>query len=114
MRVVSPVAPVFVPQVVLGFVCEVDYKLVAKAIRHCVTAIKHQREKRRLLMEEALNYQKDVAIKKGFDLTPPPSESPNQKPAPATSSAAASLADNKVCSGSSAHRARGESISQSR
>lgn len=30
---------------VLGFLSEADYKLVAKAIRHRVTAIKHQREK---------------------------------------------------------------------
>uniref|UniRef100_A0A673GWY9 Serine/threonine-protein kinase WNK4 n=1 Tax=Sinocyclocheilus rhinocerous TaxID=307959 RepID=A0A673GWY9_9TELE len=33
--------------VVLGFVCEADYKLVAKAIRDRVTAIKRQREKLR-------------------------------------------------------------------
>lgn len=32
--------------------CEADYKLVAKAIRHRVTAIKRQREKRRRLLEE--------------------------------------------------------------
>lgn len=36
-------------QVVLGFLSESDYKLVAKAIRHRVTAIKHQREKQRHL-----------------------------------------------------------------
>uniref|UniRef100_A0A8D3CGG7 non-specific serine/threonine protein kinase n=1 Tax=Scophthalmus maximus TaxID=52904 RepID=A0A8D3CGG7_SCOMX len=41
--------------VVLGFVCEADYKLVAKAIRHRVTAVKHQREKQRRLLEETLN-----------------------------------------------------------
>ncbi|KAM3597805.1 uncharacterized protein V6R79_009397 [Siganus canaliculatus] len=38
--------------VVLGFVCEADYKLVAKTIRHRVTAIKRQREKQHRLLEE--------------------------------------------------------------
>uniref|UniRef100_A0A3B4E6U6 Serine/threonine-protein kinase WNK4 n=1 Tax=Pygocentrus nattereri TaxID=42514 RepID=A0A3B4E6U6_PYGNA len=37
--------------VVLGFVCDADYKLVAKAIRDRVTAIKRQREKLRRLTE---------------------------------------------------------------
>lgn len=37
--------PCLLCQVVLGFLSEADYKLVAKAIRHRVTAIKHQREK---------------------------------------------------------------------
>lgn len=37
---------------ILGFVCEVDYKLVAKAMRDRVTAIKRQREKHRRLAEE--------------------------------------------------------------
>ncbi|XP_068581846.1 serine/threonine-protein kinase WNK4 isoform X2 [Cebidichthys violaceus] len=37
--------------VVLGFLCEADYKPVAKAIRHRVTAVKRQREKRRRLLE---------------------------------------------------------------
>lgn len=32
-------------QVVLGFVCEADYKLVAKAVRDRVVAIKRKREK---------------------------------------------------------------------
>lgn len=32
--------------------CEADYKLVAKAIRHRVTAVKQQREKQRRLLEE--------------------------------------------------------------
>uniref|UniRef100_A0A673GDH6 Vacuolar protein-sorting-associated protein 25 n=1 Tax=Sinocyclocheilus rhinocerous TaxID=307959 RepID=A0A673GDH6_9TELE len=36
--------------VVLGFVCEADYKLVAKAMRDRVTAIKRQREKHRRLI----------------------------------------------------------------
>ncbi|XP_078101159.1 serine/threonine-protein kinase WNK4-like isoform X2 [Sander vitreus] len=39
--------------VVLGFVCEADYVLVAKAIRNRVTAIKRQREKQRRLLEES-------------------------------------------------------------
>ncbi|XP_066554605.1 serine/threonine-protein kinase WNK4 isoform X2 [Amia ocellicauda] len=38
--------------VVLGFVCEADFKLVAKAIRDRVTAIKRQRDKQRRLEEE--------------------------------------------------------------
>ncbi|KAM6896967.1 uncharacterized protein wnk4a [Xenentodon cancila] len=38
--------------VVLGFVCEADFKIVAKAIRDRVTAIKRQREKLRRLAEE--------------------------------------------------------------
>ncbi|XP_030630926.1 serine/threonine-protein kinase WNK4 [Chanos chanos] len=38
--------------VVLGFVCEADYKLVAKAMRDRVTAIKRQREKMRRQAEE--------------------------------------------------------------
>ncbi|XP_057214140.1 serine/threonine-protein kinase WNK4 isoform X2 [Triplophysa rosa] len=38
--------------VVLGFVCEADYKLVAKAMRDRITAIKRQREKHRRLAEE--------------------------------------------------------------
>ncbi|XP_041087646.1 serine/threonine-protein kinase WNK4-like isoform X2 [Polyodon spathula] len=37
--------------VVLGFVCEADYKLVCKAIRDRVTAIKHKREKQKRLQE---------------------------------------------------------------
>ncbi|XP_051522493.1 serine/threonine-protein kinase WNK4-like isoform X2 [Myxocyprinus asiaticus] len=38
--------------VILGFVCEADFKLVAKAMRDRVTAIKRQREKHRRLAEE--------------------------------------------------------------
>ncbi|XP_070837087.1 serine/threonine-protein kinase WNK4-like [Chaetodon trifascialis] len=66
--------------VVLGFLCEADYKVVAKAIRHRVTAIKRQREKwRRLLVEEA-------------DSTPQPPEPPNQKAAAAPSAPAVKVA----------------------
>ncbi|XP_077413472.1 serine/threonine-protein kinase WNK4-like [Vanacampus margaritifer] len=47
--------------VVLGFVSEGDYKLVAMAIRDGVTAIKRQREKRRQLAEDAARRQEDLA-----------------------------------------------------
>ncbi|XP_034394836.1 serine/threonine-protein kinase WNK4-like [Cyclopterus lumpus] len=60
--------------VVLGFLCEADYKPVAKAIRHRVTAVKHQREEQRCLLEES-----DPATQ-----TP---EQPNHRPAAAASSA---------------------------
>ncbi|XP_047184186.1 serine/threonine-protein kinase WNK4 isoform X2 [Scophthalmus maximus] len=56
--------------VVLGFVCEADYKLVAKAIRHRVTAVKHQREKQRRLLEETLNRQRDAVIEEEHDPAP--------------------------------------------
>lgn len=47
--------------VVLGFVCEADYKLVAKAIRDRVTTIKRQREKlRRHVEEELIRRQEEV------------------------------------------------------
>ncbi|TRY96481.1 hypothetical protein DNTS_031532 [Danionella cerebrum] len=47
--------------VILGFVCEADYKLVAKAIRDRVTAIKRQREKlRRQANEEVRRCQEEV------------------------------------------------------
>ncbi|MBN3288941.1 WNK1 kinase, partial [Polypterus senegalus] len=45
--------------VVLGFVCEADYKLVAKAIRDRVTAIKRKREKQRRMDEEKKKKQKE-------------------------------------------------------
>ncbi|XP_023263500.1 serine/threonine-protein kinase WNK4 isoform X1 [Seriola lalandi dorsalis] len=48
--------------VVLGFVCEVDFKLVAKAIRDRVTAIKRQREKLRRQAEEWRKKQEQEAI----------------------------------------------------
>ncbi|XP_026206446.1 serine/threonine-protein kinase WNK4 isoform X2 [Anabas testudineus] len=48
--------------VVLGFVCEADFKLVAKAIRDRVTAIKRQREKLRRQAEEQKKKQKQEAI----------------------------------------------------
>ncbi|XP_070703870.1 serine/threonine-protein kinase WNK4-like isoform X5 [Pempheris klunzingeri] len=66
--------------VVLGFVCEADYKVVAMAIRHRVTAIKRQREKQRHLLEEALSRQKEAAIEEECDPAPRPPEPPNQRP----------------------------------
>lgn len=49
-------------QVVLGFVCEADFKLVAKAIRDRVTIIKRQREKLRRQAEERKKKQEQEAI----------------------------------------------------
>lgn len=49
-------------QVVLGFVCEADFKLVAKAIRDRVTIIKRQREKLRRQAEERKKKQAREAI----------------------------------------------------
>ncbi|KAM9394018.1 serine/threonine-protein kinase WNK4 [Pholidichthys leucotaenia] len=70
--------------VVLGFVCEADYKLIAKAIRHRVTAIKRQREKRRRLEEEALKRKKEATIEEEPEPTPQTLESSSQKPATVT------------------------------
>uniref|UniRef100_A0A3B4GKN1 non-specific serine/threonine protein kinase n=1 Tax=Pundamilia nyererei TaxID=303518 RepID=A0A3B4GKN1_9CICH len=64
--------------VVLGFVCEADYKVIAKAIRYRVTAIKRQREKRRRLEEEKLKHQKEVIEE---EVDPQASETSNKKPA---------------------------------
>ena len=74
-----------VSQVVLGFLCEADYKLVAKAIRHRVTAIKRQRDKRRHLLEE----EPDPAAQ--------PPETANQKPSAATGTSASGKGANQVC-----------------
>ncbi|KAG7325473.1 hypothetical protein KOW79_011789 [Hemibagrus wyckioides] len=46
--------------VVLGFVCEADYKLVAKAMRDRVTAIKRQRERQRRVREEEKKKQETI------------------------------------------------------
>ncbi|TSL75273.1 Serine/threonine-protein kinase WNK4 [Bagarius yarrelli] len=46
--------------VVLGFVCEADYKLVAKAMRDRVTAIKRQRERQRRMREEEKKKQEET------------------------------------------------------
>ncbi|XP_073684412.1 serine/threonine-protein kinase WNK4 isoform X2 [Garra rufa] len=54
--------------VVLGFVCEADYKLVAKAMRDRVTAIKRQRDKQRRLAEEK---KKEEVMEEEPDLLSP-------------------------------------------
>lgn len=58
-------------QVVLGFVCEADFKLVAKAIRDRVAAIKRQREKLRRQAEVRRKKQEQEAIEE--EPEPPPS-----------------------------------------
>ncbi|XP_059203306.1 serine/threonine-protein kinase WNK4-like isoform X2 [Centropristis striata] len=63
---------VAVEMVVLGFVCEADYKVVAKTIRHRVTVIKRQREKLRRLQEDAVTEE---------DPAPQLTEPSNQRPA---------------------------------
>ncbi|XP_070782815.1 serine/threonine-protein kinase WNK4 isoform X2 [Enoplosus armatus] len=57
--------------VVLGFVCEADFKLVAKAIRDRVTAIKRQREKLRRQAEERKKKQEQEAIEEEPEPQPP-------------------------------------------
>ncbi|XP_029933614.1 serine/threonine-protein kinase WNK4 isoform X2 [Myripristis murdjan] len=57
--------------VVLGFVCEADFKLVAKAIRDRVTAIKRQREKLRRQAEEQKKKQEQEAIEEEPELQLP-------------------------------------------
>ncbi|XP_026170713.1 serine/threonine-protein kinase WNK4 isoform X2 [Mastacembelus armatus] len=56
--------------VVLGFVCEADFKLVAKAIRDRVTAIKRQREKLRRQTEELKKKQEQEAIEEEQESQP--------------------------------------------
>ncbi|KAH0627002.1 hypothetical protein JD844_002353 [Phrynosoma platyrhinos] len=74
--------------VVLGFVCEADYKLVAKAVRERVLAIKRQREKVRRAQEEqkqheqAPNMTPDILHLLDLDSTTP--LSPAQPSAPTT------------------------------
>ncbi|XP_056143529.1 serine/threonine-protein kinase WNK4 [Lampris incognitus] len=69
--------------VILGFICEADYKLVAKAIRDRVTAIKRQREKRRRLAEEALRCRQEAVIEEEPESAPEPSVAARQKAAAA-------------------------------
>ncbi|XP_028264162.1 serine/threonine-protein kinase WNK4 isoform X2 [Parambassis ranga] len=57
--------------VVLGFVCEADFKLVAKAIRDRVAAIKRQREKLRRQAEERKKKQAQEAIEEEPELQLP-------------------------------------------
>ncbi|CAJ1075500.1 serine/threonine-protein kinase WNK4-like isoform X1 [Xyrichtys novacula] len=79
--------------VVLGFLCEADYKPVAKAIRHRVTAIKRQREEKRRqeeqqrLSEDALTNQQEAAKKAESDPASKPPELSSQRPAASTSAA---------------------------
>lgn len=47
-------------QVTLGFVCEADYKLVAKAVRDRVVAIKRKREKLRRAQEVQLSVEPEL------------------------------------------------------
>ncbi|XP_077358029.1 serine/threonine-protein kinase WNK4 [Festucalex cinctus] len=82
--------------VVLGFVCEADFKLVAKAIRDRVTAIKRQREKLKRQAEEQSPRSSspqvgDVAASES-PAPPPPLPSPLLSPV-------ASSADSGVSSG---------------
>lgn len=57
-------------QVVLGFVCEADFKIVAKAIRDRVTAIKRQRDKLRKQAEEHKKKHQQEVIEE--EPEPPP------------------------------------------
>ncbi|XP_067268660.1 serine/threonine-protein kinase WNK4 isoform X2 [Pseudorasbora parva] len=70
--------------VVLGFVCEADYKLVAKAIRDRVTAIKRQREKLRRQAEEVQRRCQEEVIEEepepSLEAEPPVSNPPAPKP----------------------------------
>ncbi|KAM9772828.1 serine/threonine-protein kinase WNK4 [Syngnathus typhle] len=79
--------------VVLGFVCEADFKLVAKAIRDRVTAIKRQREKLRRQAEERSS-SPQVGDAAAPDSPAPPAPSPSPLLSPITSSA-----DSAVSSG---------------
>lgn len=90
--------------VVLGFVCEADFKIVAKAIRDRVSAIKRQREKLRRVAEERKRKQEQEVIEEepeipqttsakvnsviAADSPPPPVQSPpTPVQSPITSSA---------------------------
>lgn len=68
---------------VLGFVCEADYKLVAKAMRDRVTAIKRQREKHRRLAEEQQRKKKEEVFEEESELPSPRSNIQiSENPAP--------------------------------
>lgn len=84
-------------QVVLGFVCKADYNVVAKAIRHRVTAIKRQREKQRRVLEEAQSQQKDTVVEEDTNPAPQLPEPSNQKPTPAMTSSATGQVTSQVC-----------------
>ncbi|XP_066530540.1 serine/threonine-protein kinase WNK4 isoform X2 [Hoplias malabaricus] len=82
--------------VVLGFVCEADYKQVAKAIRDRVTAIKRQREKLRRLAEETQRKQQEEVIDEELEPIPeteiPAPNPPPQIPQPSVETPLSSLA----------------------
>uniref|UniRef100_A0A8C6XES2 non-specific serine/threonine protein kinase n=1 Tax=Naja naja TaxID=35670 RepID=A0A8C6XES2_NAJNA len=68
--------------VVLGFVCEADYKPVAKAVRERVLAIKRQREKTRQAQEQQKRQEQSLTMTPGIlhllDLDSPSPLSPVQ------------------------------------
>uniref|UniRef100_A0A8C5GCX6 non-specific serine/threonine protein kinase n=1 Tax=Gouania willdenowi TaxID=441366 RepID=A0A8C5GCX6_GOUWI len=72
--------------VVLGFVCEADFKLVAKAIRDRVATIKRQREKLRRQAEERRKLQAQEAIEEEPELQLPSPTPPAPVLYPVTSS----------------------------
>lgn len=87
--------------VVLGFVYEADFKIVAKAIRDRVSAIKRQREKLRRVAEERKKKQEQEAIEEEPEpQTPSPKESPTpaQTPPAPIRSPVTSSADSGVSS----------------
>ncbi|XP_057682016.1 serine/threonine-protein kinase WNK4 isoform X1 [Corythoichthys intestinalis] len=71
--------------VVLGFVCEADFKLVAKAIRDRVTAIKRQREKLKRQSEEQRPRSSSPQVSEVMAAESP--APPPPVPSPVTSSA---------------------------
>ncbi|XP_056464087.1 serine/threonine-protein kinase WNK1-like [Gadus chalcogrammus] len=75
--------------VVLGFVCEADYKPVAKAIRERVTVIKRQREQQLAL--EVLPSRQEAVSNELVDISEPPTtttqmSNPDFSPAPSPDS----------------------------
>ncbi|XP_062988288.1 serine/threonine-protein kinase WNK4 isoform X2 [Elgaria multicarinata webbii] len=74
--------------VILGFVCEADYKLVAKAVRERVVAIKRQREKAKRAQEEQKQHEQAPSIPADIlhllELDSPPALSSGQPSVPTT------------------------------
>ncbi|XP_058039156.1 serine/threonine-protein kinase WNK4 isoform X2 [Ahaetulla prasina] len=74
--------------VVLGFVCEADYKPVAKAVRERVLAIKRQREKTKQAQEQQKHQEQSLAMASDIlhllDLDSPSPLSPVQTSIPTT------------------------------
>ncbi|XP_045553336.1 LOW QUALITY PROTEIN: serine/threonine-protein kinase WNK4 [Salmo salar] len=66
--------------VVLGFVCEADFKLVAKAIRDRVNIIKRQRDKLRRLAEKKKQEEEEAIEKEPKPALQPPSLKINMSP----------------------------------